>query len=427
MNRENIFAKSDWRNRGRTVGISREDRRLHTGIVGRTGMGKSGLLQNMILHDLHSGEGLTFIDPHGDVVDGLLDYVPRNRIEDVIYINPTDNEYPIPLNPLDLADRTQKHLLASGLMSIFEKLFGHTWQVRQEHIARSAVLTLLESGDQHSLLDVYRLLTDWRYRKSIVSRVRDPMLDGFWRYEFRKLTAQGRGEAFTPLLNKLGPFLTYPLVRKIVGHSKNTFAFRDVMDSGRIVLVNLSKGQLGEDVSSFLGSLIVLNLHLAALSRSDVPESTRLDHYLYLDEAASFTSTRQTFEAMLSESRKYRLSLIIAFQYLDQFEEDIRAALFGNIGTLIAFPVGPEDAKSLERHFSPQFTAEDLVAHRKYHMYLRLAIDGHMSKPFSANALQPFAGRSTEGCRDVIVQRTRARYSINPAQPPHADSEAQAI
>lgn len=407
----NFFAATDYRNEGKVFGIKQEDRRLHMYIVGRTGMGKTSLLSNMILNDIYAGKGLCFLDPHGDAVERLLDYIPAHRLNEVIYLDPGDAQHPVPLNVLAKVEPRQKHLLVSGVISIFQKLYGQYWQHRQEHILRSALLALIEQPGPVSLLDVYRLLVDWRYRQEVVANVKDPIIWAFWNYEFPKHSLYSRSDAVPAILNKFGSFLTYPLVRNIIDQPANTFDFRDVMDTGKILLVNLAKGRLGEDVSSFLGSLIILKLQLAALSRIDTPENDRRDFYLFIDEFQSFLA-EESLEQILSEARKYRLSLILAHQYINQLDVGLQRAVFGNVGTIIAFPVGPEDSLVLAKHFEPDFTAQDLTGNNKYHMYLRLAIDGKTSKPFSAVALPPFHQFTPQGSSSLVVQSARARYSV---------------
>jgi len=379
-------------------------------VLGRTGMGKTSLLLNMILNDIYGNEGVCFIDPHGDAVEALLDYIPSFRLKDVIYFNPADTAYPIPLNVLGEVEPERKHLLVSGLISIFRKLYSEHWQHRQEHILRNSILALLDHQGRKTLLEIYRLLSDWRYRKQIVEEVKDPVVRSFWQNEFPKYLYQFKGEALAPVQNKLGAFLTVPLVRNIVGQEESRIDFREVIDQGKILLVNLAKGRLGEDISSFLGSLIVTKLYLAALARIEVPEPNRKDFYLYVDEFQEFVAS-EAFEGILSEARKYRLCLVLAHQYLGQLDEELRKAIFGNVGTIIAFPVGPENGEFLEREFYPEFSKLDLIAHEKHHIYLKLAIDGKQSQPFSAFTLPPFYNSKRRGNRPEVIESSRAEYS----------------
>lgn len=405
----NVFARTDFRGEHRPVGIRREDRRLHMYVIGRTGMGKTSMLLNMALNDINGGEGVCFIDPHGDAVESLLDCIPASRIDDVIYINPADTDYPIPMNVLERTRPEQEHLLVSGVIAVFRKVYGANWQNRQEHILRNTLLALLEREEQPTLWDVYRLLIDWRFRKRIVEGVQDPVVSAFWKYEFHKY--QFRSDALTPLLNKLGLFLTSPVVRGIVARQESRINFRSAMDERKVLLVNLSKGKLGEDNASFLGSLIILKLQLAAMSRIDQPEAERRDHYLYVDEFQSFVAA-DGLDHILSEARKFRLSLILAHQYLGQIEQQLRLAILGNVGTVILFTVGPEDSEAMAVHFGPAFRREDLTGHRKYHVYVRLAIDGRTSEPFSAETLEPPGGSHPGKHGKEIRSRSRQKYGL---------------
>jgi type IV secretory pathway TraG/TraD family ATPase VirD4 len=407
----NFFALTNFRNERKLFGIKREDRRLHVYILGRTGMGKTTLLLNMILNDIYNNEGVCFIDPHGDGVESLLDYIPSFRVKDVIYFNPADTEYPIPLGILDQPEPERKHLLVSNIISIFRRLYSGYWQHRQEHILRNSLLALLEYSGRKTFLEIYTLLSDWRFRKKVVEEVKDPVVKSFWQNEFPKIIFQYKGEALAPLQNKLGAFLTVPLVRNIVGQEESKIDFREILDSGKILLCNLSEGRLGEDISSFLGSLIVTKIQLAAMSRVDIPEEKRRDFYLYVDEFQEFVAS-ETFETILSEARKYRLCLTLAHQYLDQLDEKLRKAIFGNVGTIIAFPVGPENGEFLEKEFYPEFDREDLTYHSKYHIYLKLAIDGKTSRPFSALTLPAFYKFTKQGLKDKIIFHSRGKYSL---------------
>jgi len=414
MSDVNRFAVTDFRNHQKVFGIKRDDRRLHMYVLGRTGMGKTTLLVNMILNDIHGDEGLCFIDPHGDAVETLLDYIPSSRVKDVIYFNPADIDYPIPLNLLGDVDHKRRHLLVSGLISVFRKLYRDHWQHRQEHILRNCILALLEYRGQRTLLELYRMLCDWRFRKEVEAQVTDPVVKSFWQHEFPKLPFQYKGGALAPIQNKLGAFLTVPLVRNIVGHQESKINFREVIDGGKVLLVNLSKGRIGEDISSFLGSLIVTKLQLAAMSRIDTPENQRRDSYLYVDEFQEFVAS-ETFASILSEARKYRLCLTLAHQYIDQLDEELRRAIFGNVGTIVAFPVGPENGEYLETQFRPQFRPDDLIGQDKHHIYIKLAIDGKTSEAFSAATLPPLADHPRQGYRDQIITLSRSCYATEKA------------
>ena len=363
-------------------------------IIGKTGMGKTTLLMNMILNDIRNGEGLCFIDPHGDAVEKILDYIPKERLSDVIYFNPADTSNPMPINLLEEKDSENRHLVVSGIISVFKKIYSDYWAHRQEHILRNTILALLDYPGEKTLLDVYKMLNDWRFRNEIVSNIKDPIVSSFWKNEFPRYLYNFKGEALSPIQNKLGAFLTTPIIRDIVGKSENKIDFRQIMDKQKILLVNLSKGRIGEDNAALLGSLIVTNLQLAALSRIDIPESERKDYYVFVDEFAGFLpTTENSFSELLSESRKYRLCLILAHQYLAQLgkdfqkEDKMRKAIFGNIGTIIAFKVGADDAEFLEKEFYPEFKKEDLINLDKYQIYIKMSINGRVTIPFSANTI----------------------------------------
>jgi type IV secretory pathway TraG/TraD family ATPase VirD4 len=413
MSNINLFAKTNFRGEGKIFGIKKEDRLLHMYIIGKIGMGKTSLISNMALNDIYNGSGVCIIDPHGDMIESLLDYIPSERVNDVIYFNPADVKYPIALNVLEVREPERRHLVVSGLISVFRKLYGEYWQHRQEHILRNAILALLDYPGDRTLLDIYQMLTDWRFRKQIVEQIKDPIVRSFWKNEFSKYVYQFKGEALAPIQNKLGAFLSTPLTRNIVGQSKSNIDFREVMDNQKILLVNLAKGRIGEDNSSFLGSLIITKLQLAVISRIDIPEEQRKDFYLFVDEFQNFVST-ETFEGILSEARKYRLRLTLAHQYIGQLDEDLTKAIFGNVGTIIAFPIGAENGEMLGKEFYPEFKREDLTNHDKYHIYLKLAIDGKSSKPFSALTLPPFYKFKPQGNRDKIVKISMLQYAAGP-------------
>ena len=387
----NIFAATDWRNQRKRFGIRREDRRLHMYVIGRTGMGKTSLLLNMALNDIKSGEGVCFIDPHGDAVRLLRNAVPSARLRDTVYFSPADATKPIGLNILDDSSTTQRHLIVSGVISIFSHLYGHNWQHRQEHILRNALFALLDQEASHTLLSVYRLLIDASFRKQVIAGIKDPMVKTFWQVEYPRYLFS-KSDALVTLLNKLGGFLTVPLIRDVVGKATSDIDFRGLMDQRKVLLVNLSKGRLGEDNAAFLGALVLLKLQLAAMSRANTPEHKRKDFYVYVDEAQSFVGV-QGIDHLLSEARKYRLCLTMSHQYLGQLNDEMRQAIFGNVGTTVCFAVGPEDAGTLEKEFTPVFSRQDLVDQPKHHIYLRLAIDGKSSRPFSAVTLPPLAYR----------------------------------
>jgi hypothetical protein len=400
------FAVTDYRDIRKLFGIKERNRRHHIYVVGKTGTGKSTLIHNMAVSDIYAGCGMAVIDPHGDLAEGIMDCIPESRIADVIYFNPADSEYPVAFNPLENVPADQRHLVASKLISVFKKIWHEFWGPRLEHILRHAVLTLMEYPDG-TLLDIPRLLTDKDFRQAILPYIKHQQVREFWFTEFEKYSTWFRSEAVSPILNKVGLFLTSDLLRNIVGQKKNAFNLRQAMDEGKILIVNLAKGKIGEDNASLLGSLLVAEIYLSALSRADMPEKGRQSFYLYVDEFHNFMTL--SFADILSEARKYGLSLVLAHQYLEQLDEKIRAAVFGNVGTIITFRVGNEDAKYLVGEFGPVFDEHDLSNLENYHIYLKLMIDGVTSKPFSAVTLpSPDVDVSH---REKIVELSRARFA----------------
>jgi len=402
-----ILGQTNYRNVRRRFGIKPEDRRRHTYIVGKTGMGKSTLLLNCIVQDLRYGNGVAVIDPHGDLVERVLDYVPPRRINETIYFNPADAEYPIGFNVLSCPDPAQRHLVASGLVQVFKKIWADSWGPRLEYVLRNAFLALLEKPG-NTLLGVPRLLVDDRYRARIMAGVRDPIVRHFWTVEFAQYPKVFRTETISPIQNKVGQFLTNPLIRNILGQTRTKLDLLDIMDSGKILLLNLAKGKIGEDCSSLLGSLMVTQLYLAALRRSNVPEEMRRDCYVYIDELQSFTT--EHFPSILSEARKYGLSIAgMANQFISQLPPRFASAILGNAGTLVAFATGSEDADILSREFAPSFGAVDLQSLPQFATYVKLSIDGRTSSPFSAETLPPRPA-PTPSHRAAIIAQSRLRH-----------------
>lgn len=396
---------TNWRNTKQPFGIRDKDRLGHIYVIGKTGVGKSTLLQNMAISDIQKGKGCAVIDPHGDIAEDLLNYIPKERIEDVVYFNATDLEYPIGFNPLKGIHPNYHHLVASGLVSTFKKIWAESWGPRLEYILRFSILSLLYFPDA-TLLDIQPLLTDATFRNQILSYVTNKHITAFWRNEFEKYSPALRAEAIAPILNKTGLFLTSIPLRNIVGQKTRSFRMQQVMDEGKILIVNLSKGAIGEEASSILGSMIVTAIQLAALHRGKQEEQKRKPFYLYIDEMHSFVSL--SFADILAEARKYKLSLLLAHQYIEQLHEKIRAAIFGNVGTIITFRVGAEDAEYLVKEFLPVFNKEDLVNLPKYSMYLKLMIDGATSKPFSS-VTAPLSEKG-ESYKDEVIEVSRKKY-----------------
>jgi len=403
------FAQTNFRGENRRFGIKTDDRRRHVYVIGKTGMGKTTLLENFVLSDIYAGHGVCYVDPHGDTADKILDFVPPWRINDVVHFNPADMEFPVGFNILEIGNENQKHLVASGLMGVFKKIWPDVWSARMEYILLNCVLALLDTPGS-TLLGISRILADKDFRKKIVENVKDPVVKGFWVNEFAKYTDKFASEAIAPVQNKVGQFLSNTVIRNIVAQPKSTIDIRKIMDERKILIVNLSKGQVGEDSSKLLGGMLITRLQLAAMERVDQLEKDRQDFYLYVDEFQNFAT--ESFANILSEARKYRLNLITAHQYIEQLEEEVAAAVFGNVGTIIAFRVGASDAEALAKEFAPTFVegGEDLLNLAKFDIYLKLMIDGVASTAFSASTLPPIAKRT--GSREKVIVASRERYSM---------------
>lgn len=402
----NFFAKTNFRNQDRIFGIKTDDRRRHMYLIGKTGMGKTTVMENMIISDIRAGHGVAVVDPHGDLVEKILDFIPSYRINDCIYVNPADFEYPIGFNVLENVDPTERHLVASGLMGVFTKIWEGVWSARMEYILNNCILALLEYPGT-TMLGITRILVDKEYRRKVLEKVTDPIVKAFWVDEYAAYNDKFRNEAIAPIQNKVGQFLSSALIRNIVGQPKSTINLRELMDNQKILLLNLSKGRIGEDNSALLGAMMITRLQLAAMSRVDIEEDERKDFFLYVDEFQNFAT--ESFANILSEARKYHLNLILAHQYIEQLSEEVSAAVFGNIGTMVCFRVGGADAEFLGKEFFPTFMPEDLVNLGKYNVYLKLMIDGVASSPFSATTLEPATGRTNN--REKVIQVSRERYS----------------
>jgi CxxC-x17-CxxC domain-containing protein len=405
------FGKCDFRNQNRLFGINRKDRRQHMYVIGKTGTGKSVLLHNMIVQDMVNGEGLCVVDPHGELVEDLMKAIPRSRANDVIYFNPADLDHHIGFNPLELPDPKYKHLVASGLMGIFTKIWANVWSARMEYILNNSILALLDTPGT-TLLGVSRLLVDKDYRQRILNNVTDPVIKAFWINEYEEWQDKFRSEAISPIQNKVGQFLSTNLVRNIVGQSKSTIDIFKLMNEGKIFLINVSKGRIGEDNSSLLGAMLITKIQLAAMERVRIPTEERRDFYLYVDEFQNFAT--DSFAGILSEARKYRLNLILAHQYTGQLITDtstaVRDAVFGNVGTMITFRVGAKDAEFLEPEYDPEFTIEDIVNLPNYHIYLKLMVNSMTSRPFSALTLPPFHLKHKSVPEAEIIAHTKTQY-----------------
>jgi len=410
------IGRTDFRGEERLFGIKRKDRRQHTYIIGKSGTGKSTLIGNLIVQDIANGEGIAVVDPHGELVDDTMERIPLSRRQDVIYFNPADIDYSIGFNVLELADPTdakEKNLVASGLMSIFEKLWAGTWSSRMEHIMNNTILALLETPGS-TLLGVPRIFADNAYRQQILNNVTDPSVLSFWLNEYETWDERYRKEAIAPIQNKVGRFLSTPLIRNIVGQGKSTIDIYKIMNEGKILLINLSKGQIGEDNSALLGAMLITKIQLSAMRRVEIRnEDERVDFYLYVDEFQNFAT--DSFATILSEARKYRLNLVVAHQYIGQLVTDastkVRDAIFGNVGTMMSFRVGADDAEFLEREFTPEFSVHDLINLPNRRIFLKLMAEGMSSRPFSASTLAPFKASEVSVPVEEIVEESRKLYA----------------
>ncbi len=404
----NFFAKTNFRNKEQPFGIKTDDRRRHFYTLGKTGMGKTSMIQNMAIQDIRNGKGVAIVDPHGEFAEECLKAVPKKRIKDVIYFNPADLDFPVALNIMEKVESEYRHLVSSGLIGIFKKLWADSWGPRLEYILRNAILALL-SHPSSTLLGINRLLVDKQYREEVLSYVDDPVVSSFWIDEFSKYNDRLLTEAISPIQNKVGQFLSSGLIRNIVGQTRSSFSVREVMDNNKILIMNLSKGKIGEDNSALLGAMMITKIQLAAMSRVDVPETERNDFYLYVDEFQNFAT--ESFAGILSEARKYRLNLILAHQFMAQLDDNVLNAVLGNVGTLVTFRVGAMDTEILEKEFEPVFYANDLVNLDKYNIYLKLMIDGVATRPFSAKTLFPIDISDTVKNREKVIKSSRERYA----------------
>lgn len=405
-----FFAKTDARGQQVPFGIKAKDRTKHVYVIGKTGMGKSTLLENMAVQDIKNGNGLAFIDPHGATAETLLEYIPEERVKDVLYFAPFDTANPISFNVMEDVGPDKRHLVVSGLMSVFKKIWVDAWSARMEYILSNTLLALLEYPDS-TLLGVNRMLSDKHYRSKVVANIQDPAVKSFWVDEFANYNERYMQEAGDAIKNKIGQFTSNPLIRNIVGQPHSSFDLREVMDGKKILIANLSKGLVGESNANLLGSMLTTRLYLAAMSRADLTAAEIKEapnFYFYVDEFQSFANA--TFADILSEARKYKLNLTIAHQYIEQMEEEVRNAVFGNVGTIIAFRVGPFDAEILETVFTPKFLAADIVNLGFAQIYLSLMIDGIGSQPFSAVTLPPIAPGHVS-FKDIAITESRRQFA----------------
>ena len=386
-------------------------------VIGKTGMGKTNLLETMAIQDIRNGEGVCVVDPHGEFAEKMLKAIPSSRVNDVVYFNPADKNFPIAFNILEAVDEDKKNLVASGMMGVFKKIWPDVWSPRMEYILNNTILALLDYPGS-TMLGVNRMMFDKDYRKRVYPKIKDPVVKSFWMNEFDKWEDRFRKEAVAAIQNKVGQFLSSYVIRNIVGQPKSTIDMREIMDKKKILIVNLSKGRIGEDAMRLLGGMIVTKIQLAAMSRVEIPEEKREDFYLYVDEFQNFAT--ESFANILSEARKYRLNLTLAHQYISQLIFDgnttVRDAIFGNVGTIVTFRVGAEDAEFLEKEFDPVFLMNDIVNLAKYDIYLKLMIDGIAGDAFSATTLPPLDLSDTLPNEEKAIRISRERYGKNRAE-----------
>ena len=402
----NFFGKTVYKNKDTIFGIKDIDRRRHIWAIGKTGTGKSTLIANMAIDDLKKDRGLAIIDPHGDLCDIILNYIPKRRINDVIYFNPADTNYPIVINPLEVSNNEEAELVVSGIVSIFNKIFGFSWGPRLEYILRNSLYTLALVPNS-TLKDVPLLLTNKLFRQKIESNISDPSMLSFWRDEFDKMPERLQQEAISPILNKVGQFVTSPLIRTVIGQPKSTIKLDDVMNGGKILLANLSQGRLGEDNAALLGAMLITKFQLAAMHRVALPEEERKDFYLYVDEFQNFATG--SFIKIMSEARKYRLDIMLANQYMAQIPDEVTKAILGNAGTVMTFAVGANDADILTKEFAEVFTSQDLISLGKYQIATKMTIDGQITRPFVSTTLPlPISSNLN---KDKVIEASRQHWS----------------
>ncbi len=417
MNDKDItfFGYTNFRNERKKFGIKRDDRRRHFYAIGKTGMGKSAMLANMAVQDIQRGDGVGFIDPHGETAESILSFIPESRVNDVVYFNPADQERAIGFNVMEKVDKEHRHLVASGLMGVFKKIWPDVWSPRMEYILNNTILALLDYPNS-TLLGINRMMSDKDFRNKVIEKITDPVVKSFWTKEFASWSQQYATEAVAAIQNKVGQFTSAALVRNIIGQVNSTIDMRDIMDNRKILIVNLSKGRIGEDNSTLLGALIITKLQLAAMERVNIPEEERKDFFLYIDEFQNFAT--RSFINILSEARKYRLALTLSHQYIGQLDEydkvghHMRDAIFGNVGTIVTFRLGAEDAELIEKEFVPSIIVEDIINLPKYNIYAKLMIDGVSGRPFSAETIPP-TEKEEKTIKEKIIRTSGERYGTS--------------
>ena len=400
-----VFGITDFRGDQVKFGIREDDRRRHMYLIGRTGVGKTNTMQNMVIDDMKAGRGIAVVDPHGDFIEYILNFIPDNRVDDVVLFDPSDIEHPIGFNLLENVNPELKNIVSSGLIGIFKKLWIDSWGPRLEHILRNTILALLESPGE-TMLGIMKMLVDESYRREVVDRVQDPVVKDFWINEFERYDQKFRTEAVAPIQNKVGQFLSSSTIRNILGQPKSTIDIEDIMDNKKILLMNLSKGKIGEDNCALIGAMLITKIQITAMMRARIPETERVDFYMYVDEFQNFAT--ESFAAILSEARKYHLNIIIANQYVTQMSEEVRDAVFGNVGTMITFRVGASDAPLLAKEYIPVFEETDLINLDKYHIYVKMSIEGVTTIPFSATNIPPYT--ETTDNHEKVIEQSRQKY-----------------
>jgi len=402
-----LFGVTNFRGTNTIFGANRSDRGRHIYVIGQTGVGKSGFLELLTLSDIYYNEGFCVIDPHGDYAVNMLKFIPQRRINDVIYFNPADTDFPVGFNPLEVTDPALKNHISSELVGVLKRMF-ESWGPRLEYILRYTILALLDYPES-TMLDITRMLTEKKFRDDVISHITDPVVRTFWVTEFASWNDKFAAEAVAPVLNKVGAFVANPMIRNIVGQTKSTFNIRKHMDEGKILIVNLSRGLVGEDNAAILGALMVTKIQLAAMSRANVPLDQRRPFYLYVDEFQNFAT--DSFAVILSEARKYGLNLTIANQYVSQMDPVVRDAVFGNVGSMVSFRVGADDATFLSKYYAPQFEPADLIQLHNRYFVATMTIGGEKSPPFSGSTLNQPPNQTD--FTESIVQYSRRLYAMN--------------
>jgi len=401
----NFFATTEFKNTPTIFGIKDVDRRKHVYVMGKTGAGKSTLIANMAIDDIRKDRGVGIIDPHGDLSETIIDYIPRRRMNDVVYLEPFDTERPFSLNVLEIRNEQHKDLIASGIVSIFSKIYANSWGPRLEYILRNVIISLLEIPDV-TLIDALRILSEPEYRRRVVPLIKDQVIRNFWENEFEKMNDKLRTDAVSPIQNKVGQFVSSKMIRNIIGSPKSTINLEEIMNEGKILILNLSQGKLGEDNAALLGAMIITQIQLAAMNRAFMKEEDRRDFFLYVDEFQNFATS--SFIKILSEARKYRLAITLANQYIDQLDETIQRAIFGNAGTLATFVTGANDASLLTKEFAELYSQNELVSLGKFEIVVKLSIDGMTSMPFPAKTL-PLPNLKNDN-RETVIRLSKERY-----------------